>query len=142
MYLEEDGAQADAMKRLVADARDSGVDPHAPLWKLTPFVDFVDVTSAKNDWRWEREWRVPGGLRFTPDDVAFLLLPESLHDKARQFYANAEAENSGPGYFGRYIDVTWDRDRIAYELRKAVPKKPAPTSGLGWANAHDPWEFI
>lgn len=142
IYLEEDGAQAKAMKELVRDASSEGVDPADPIWNLTPFVDFVDVTATSNDWRWEREWRVPGGLSFKPNDVAFLFLPEDLHEKARQFYANAEAENAGPGYFGTYIDVTWGQQRISDELRKVAPPKPKPTVGPSWRDFHDPRDFI
>lgn len=42
------------------------------LWKLTPFID--DVSPAY-DFTWEREWRVPGGVRFDLSDVQFLVLP-------------------------------------------------------------------
>lgn len=42
------------------------------LWKLTPFID--DVTPGY-DFTWEREWRVPGGVRFDLSQVQFLVLP-------------------------------------------------------------------
>jgi hypothetical protein len=46
-----------------------------PFWSLTPFIDFMsDDFSYRFDW--EREWRVPGGLRFELSDVAFLLAPD------------------------------------------------------------------
>ncbi|WP_435746005.1 hypothetical protein [Microbacterium sp. PMB16] len=42
------------------------------LWKLTPFIDDV---RPEYDFTWEREWRVPGGVRFALADVQFLILP-------------------------------------------------------------------
>ena len=45
------------------------------FWSLTPFIDVMsDTYSYRFDW--EREWRVPQGLRFELDDVAFLLVPD------------------------------------------------------------------
>ena len=49
------------------------------VWRITPFIDFAKPNSVWEDWRWEREWRVPGGLRFKAEDVAFLFLPEESH---------------------------------------------------------------
>lgn len=44
------------------------------LWKLTPFID--NVMPGRYAFEWEREWRVPGGLSFTLDDVAFVITPD------------------------------------------------------------------
>ena len=45
-------------------------------WSLTPFIDVMsDDFNYRFDW--EREWRVPGGLRFDSPDVAFLLMPDA-----------------------------------------------------------------
>jgi hypothetical protein len=47
-----------------------------PLWSLSPFID---VMSDDYNYRfdWEREWRVPGGLHFERNDVAFFLFPDN-----------------------------------------------------------------
>ncbi len=83
------------------------------------FVDELDPDPA-NDTSWEKEWRVPGGLKFLPDDVAFVFLPEELHDKARAFFAKHRADNSGPAYLGPYLDPQWDRERIQEILTEPV----------------------
>jgi hypothetical protein len=46
-------------------------DWDGPVWDLTPFVDLRDP--AKYAFDWEREWRVPQGLRFELDDVALVI---------------------------------------------------------------------
>jgi hypothetical protein len=38
-------------------------------WKATPFMD--RVMPQRYEFEWEREWRVPGGLRFSYADIAF-----------------------------------------------------------------------
>jgi hypothetical protein len=45
-----------------------------PFWRLEPFID--SVVPGTHEFEWEREWRVPGGLRFNLDDVAFVILPQ------------------------------------------------------------------
>ncbi|MEM1334381.1 MAG: hypothetical protein AAGG08_13095 [Actinomycetota bacterium] len=48
-----------------------------PLWRLTPFIDpLADGEPFSYRFDWEREWRVVGGLRFEPDDVAFVVTPD------------------------------------------------------------------
>jgi hypothetical protein len=64
-----------------------GVNQSDAIWKQTPFVDFPGTYgSAQYRFEWEREWRVPHGVTFQPDDVAFLFIPESLLGKARSFF--------------------------------------------------------
>jgi hypothetical protein len=55
-----------------------------PLWSLSPFID---VMSDNYNYRfdWEREWRVPSGLHFEMDDVAFLLLPDGVESIRADF---------------------------------------------------------
>lgn len=122
-YLETGGGPAQAIRRQVEQRIGNGVDPADPFWQVTPFIDFPDPEDAFTDWRWEREWRVPGGLRFEPSDVAFLFIPAEFHDKARQFFTDHRIANSGPAYLCPYVDVTWDRSRIQAQLKK-IPRGP------------------
>jgi hypothetical protein len=78
-----------------------------------PYVDMLD---PDNDTRWEQEWRVPGGLRFAPSDVAFVFLPEKLHDKARTFFSEHRDANTGPAYLGPYLDPRWSHQQIEHAL--------------------------
>jgi hypothetical protein len=115
-YIEASGAPAQAIHRQVEHRVREGVDPADPFWQVTPFIEFPDPSQPFADWRWEREWRVPGGLRFKPSDVAFLFIPEALHDKARHFFADHHVANTGPAYLCPYVDATWDRERIQAQL--------------------------
>lgn len=119
-YLEDDSNPAEALRDLITE-RAKELNVGDPLWRLTPLIDFPSEEIPLSDYRWEREWRVPGGLVFTPDEVAFLFIPDDLHDQARQFFANAEAERLGPAYNCPYIDTGWDRDQIARKLADTPP---------------------
>jgi hypothetical protein len=125
LYLEEDGHSADAARRLVESHRRAPIDPADPLWALTPFIDFP-LAGSLTDWRWEREWRVPGGLSFEVTDVAFLFIPEELHDKALQFFSDHKFVGTGPAYICPYIDPGWDRPRIERAL-STVPEERPPS---------------
>jgi hypothetical protein len=125
-YLEHGGSPYAVLAKQISDRVERGVDPDDFLWKLTPFIECPGSPGVPRRYDWEREWRVPGGLNFMPDDVAFLLLPEADHDKARQFFADVEIEGSGPSYFPAYIDPTWEMNRIQRAL-KTIPKKPEPS---------------
>jgi hypothetical protein len=116
-YLDKDGPAAGSFQEVVRVAMVGGVEPEDPIWTITPFVDFPgDYLGAHGPtqyrFEWEREWRVPGGLTFGPDDVAFLFIPETLHGAARSFFEDALEENSGPAYLCPYVDPTWDMTRI------------------------------
>jgi len=92
-----------------------------PLWAMTPFVDIQgDKHNAPYSYRfdWEREWRVPGLLRFTEYDVAALFLPEELHPTARGFFEWAVREKAGPGYFCPCLDPLWTAPQISAALEK------------------------
>jgi hypothetical protein len=128
-YLEDEGVLAGSVKKLVAEAADGPVDPADPLWTLTPFIDFP-VPGSLEDWRWEREWRVPGGLRFLPADVAFLFIPEKLHEKARQFFSDHEFADTGPAYLCPYIDPHWTRPRIEAALGDARERLPPSRAAI------------
>jgi hypothetical protein len=124
-YVEDPGPIAAKIQDQVQARVDAGVDPEDSFWRITPFIDFAKPDSVWEDWRWEREWRVPGGLRFKPEDVVFLFLPEESHKAARQFFVDHQAANTGPAYLCPYIDPRWPKDRIEKAL-KEVPPAPEP----------------
>jgi hypothetical protein len=76
-YVEDPGPIAATIQGQVQTRVDAGVDPGDSFWRITPFIDFAKPGSVWEDWRWEREWRVPGGLRFNPENVAFPSCPRS-----------------------------------------------------------------
>ena len=91
----------------------------APIWSLTPMIDAPgDYGCREYQFDWEREWRHVGPMSFQPADVAFLLIPEALHEAARGFFENAREENLGPAYFCPYVDPSWSRERILAKLRE------------------------
>lgn len=114
-YFKDSSPEAKRLERDVRERQRRGVDPDDPFWQRTPFLDIPG-----NDW--EEEWRVLGGFRFAPDDVAFLFLPEDQHDAACAFFAQHLTDHTGPSYLCRYIDPGWDRDRIADVLTAPVLK--------------------
>lgn len=118
-YLETTGAIADAVRSQVMAQSVAPIDRFDPFWRTTPFIDFPDPSRPFEDWRWEREWRVPGGLRFEPGDVAFLFIPERFHADANRFFTEHREANTGPAYLCPYIDVTWRHLQIEACLRAA-----------------------
>ena len=94
-------------------------DPENPIWSITAMIDAPGVYGRSSyEYEWEREWRHIGELKFEPNDVAFLFIPEKLHPKARAFFSDVQREHSGPAYFCPFIDVKWPRWRVEEELRK------------------------
>ena len=59
---------------------------------------------------------MPGGLQFAPRDVAFVFLPEELHDGARMFFTEHRDANTGPAYLGPYLDPRWSRQKTEQAL--------------------------
>jgi len=135
LYLEQEGRPAEAAKRLIESKRTEPIDPEDPLWELTPLIEFP-VTGSLDDWRWEREWRVPGGLAFDVADVAFLFIPEELHHKALQFFSDHKFAGSGPAYICPYIDPRWGRSRIEKALAEVPvelpPSEAAVAERMSW----------
>jgi hypothetical protein len=81
------------------------VDKDSPFWRVTPFIDFPgDYGATEYRFEWEREWRVPGDMCFTPDQVAFLFIPGELHDAARAFF---QGQNLGPAFDCPFLDPLW-----------------------------------
>ncbi len=125
-YVEKDSQQAVAIETMMATATE---DARNPTWQLTPFIDLPGTYGTSTyRFEWEREWRCVGDFTFDVDDVAFLILPEEIHETARNFFTEARVEHTGPAYFCPYIDHRWDKRRIAEALMKVHPTEPVPTS--------------
>jgi hypothetical protein len=67
-------------------------------------------------YEWEREWRHVGDLDFSETDPAFLIIPEDLHETARDFFHSAKIDDVGPSYECPFIDPYWGEDRITAAL--------------------------
>jgi len=82
------------------------------LWSLTPFIDQpYDAPTGGYRFEWEREWRVPGGLQFDLDEVAFVFVPEEEHGFLRDYitqYLDRDQVALGPGL----VDPLWDADSL------------------------------
>lgn len=115
--VDRESAQHAAISEIIAAKVALGIDVADPFWKLTPFIDQPgDYCDKPVRFDWEREWRVVGEVRCEPKEVAFLFIPEDLHEQARQFFVDVEIEHSGPAYQCPYIDVTWPMERIKRRL--------------------------
>lgn len=94
-------------------------DAAAPIWRLTAMIDAPGKYGPREyAFDWEREWRHLGPMKFTPEDVAFLLIPENLHTAARSFFEDAYNDNLGPAYFCPYVDPSWSKDKIIRVLKE------------------------
>jgi hypothetical protein len=117
LYAYGDGPVALAVQQLVTA---TAGDASAPIWRLTPFVDRPGrYGTTTYFYEWEREWRTPGDVAFQTTDVAFLIIPEALHEDARDFFLNARREHLGPCYDCPYIDAHWPLARVAPLLSNA-----------------------
>lgn len=114
LYAYKDTPQAMAVNALVHGATN---EPASPAWDVAPFVD-LPGTYGKSSYlyEWEREWRHVGDLGFTESDPAFLIIPEDLHEAARDFFLSAKIEHVGPSYDCPFIDPYWGEDAIALAL--------------------------
>lgn len=83
-------------------------DATHPIWRLTPFVDCPGAYGTSSYfYEWEREWRISGDFGFDPENVAFLIIPEDLHEAARSFFESVRDDNTGPVYECPFIDPYW-----------------------------------
>jgi len=115
-YVWKDTPHWHVLQNLMQQAE---ADAAARIWRLTPFIDSPgDYPRGSYFFEWEREWRHVGRLSFEPEDVAFLLIPEHLHEAARSFFEDVRSDNSGPVYLCPYVDPTWDRHRILRVIRR------------------------
>ncbi|CAA2136897.1 hypothetical protein [Methylobacterium bullatum] len=127
LYAYDGTPQAQAMRALMRDAGRLPAPRLHPIWDLAPFVD-LPGRGGTYLFEWEREWRHVGDLRFSPEDVAFLLMPEEYHEAAWGFFEDARRENVGPAYFCPYLDATWPRQRWERALRerRGAPSRRYP----------------
>lgn len=101
----------------------AGYDFDCDWWKMLPFVSAMH---ANYDFSWEREWRIQGSVRFTFDDIAFVILPDGCGQSIRSLLAQQ-------GVLA--ISLWWPPERIAEESAKQLraskkgpiqaPKSPA-----------------
>jgi hypothetical protein len=138
-YVDRESPQAAAIEEIIKNKVAEGIDPDDPFWKLTPFIDHPGVYNGRPyRWEWEREWRVAGPVKFRPEDVAFLFVPEEHHDDARQFFADVKIEHTGPVYECAYIDPAWSTEQIEEALASVPPlPDPRPTAHPWWVSPAD-----
>ena len=92
-------------------------NPGSLIWEVAPFVDLPGTYGkSKYLYEWERDWRHVDDLHFAETDPAFLIIPEDLHEAARDFFASAKLENVGPSYECPFVDPYWGEDRIEAAL--------------------------
>lgn len=110
MYAYKDHQVTAALKAI---AQKTATDPSHPIWSVTPFVDAPGkYGKSAYFFEWEREWRKTGHFTFVEDDVAFLIIPEELHEAAQGFFATVKAEHLGPFYECPFIDPFWNLTKI------------------------------
>lgn len=114
LYAYKDTNQAKAIKALVNAGEH---DASSPIWEVAPFVDLPGTYGkSKYFYEWEREWRHVGDLDFSEKDPAFLIIPEALHEAARDFFHSAKVDHVGPSYECPFIDPYWGEHQIAAAL--------------------------
>lgn len=117
-YVENGSEMSIAMNLLIEQALGTNNPDEEPIWRITPFIDLPgDYPGGAYRFEWEREWRIVGDLQFSENDVAFLIIPEELHQQARIFFENALQDHIGPAYLCPYIDASWSRDQVEATLR-------------------------
>jgi hypothetical protein len=118
LYAYKDQPITAAIKKLIAAA---GNDASSPIWEVTPFIDSPGAyPTGSYFFEWKREWRKVGDFNFAEKNVAFLIIPEHLHEAARAFFLAARKENLGPCYDCPFIDAHWKRKMI----KPLLPDKP------------------
>lgn len=118
VWYVENGSELQRHIRSIVDRAQAEGDWEHPIWKATPFVDFPgDYHGGAYRFEWEREWRHVGEFRFAMSDVAFLFVPEYLHEKARRFFEDLSHEHGGPIYLCPYLDPAWTDERIRIAFR-------------------------
>ena len=117
-YARKDSPQLAALKDLMKVAKNK---PDNPIWSITPMIDAPGRYGFREyEYEWEREWRHLGKMKFKPEDVAFLFIPEHLHGNARSFFAWARRENIGPEYLCPFLDSSWTREQVEEALSSRV----------------------
>jgi hypothetical protein len=118
-------------------------EPDHPLWRITPFIDYPRDAdegrgAARYDWRWEREWRIRGGLPFQPDDVAILFAPESQHAWLNDWWKQEMIEGWG-GYVPPLVATGWPRQQQETVIRQGplVVEIEVPMPVESWEDESD-----
>ena len=111
-YVEPGSPMAAALEELLPGPGAATTDP---AWQLTPFIE-LPGPPPDGPFRWEREWRHLGDLKFGPADPSFLFIPEHLHGAASEFFIDAGIQNTGPAYMCTFLDPRWSRDLIEAQL--------------------------
>lgn len=120
-YVERNSNQHEAITQMIARALASSEPSSDPVWMLTPLIDVPgDYPTGSYRFEWEREWRKIGDFVFEPSDVAFLIVPEELHEAARTFFRQARYDNTGPSFECPLIDSSWGVDRITESFATAI----------------------
>lgn len=115
LYAYQDTSHALALRMVIDGAVGK---PDDPIWRVAPFVDQPgQYGNSSYFFEWEREWRHPGDLHFHEADPAFLIIPEDLHEAAREFFDNAEREQLGPNYKCPFVDPYWSLEKIKSLLK-------------------------
>lgn len=110
LYAYQDTPHVMAILTLIDNAVGKADDP---IWRVAPFIDQPgQYGSSSYFFEWEREWRHVGNLQFDEAHPAFLIIPEDLHEAARDFFDNAEREQLGPNYKCPFIDPYWGLEKI------------------------------
>lgn len=81
------------------------------MWQGIPFMNSVH---ERNDFDWEREWKVRGNVSFSHRSLAGVILPENTAFKMRR-----RAEDNGVPV----ISASWGQDRIEETLANRPEKK-------------------
>ena len=82
-------------------------------WILNDIMPFVSIVKDGHDFHWEREWRIPGGLKIAPDSVPLVVCPETHIGLVQN-----RLRNTGHGDWLRvpFVDADWRPERIVQEL--------------------------
>ena len=80
---------------------------------LASIMPFVSIIKEGNDFHWEREWRVPGGLSIAPESVPFIVCPEEDIDRLQhELYLSGDDDWAAVPM----VDAAWDGERIFREI--------------------------
>jgi hypothetical protein len=95
-------------------------EPQDPIWALTPFIDYPrtepdPASTARYDWRWEREWRVRGDVTFAGRHVAAVFAPAGEHSSTATFWIDRIL--GGNGWLPPLLDPSWSHEQQEQALR-------------------------
>ncbi|HZM66103.1 MAG TPA: abortive infection system antitoxin AbiGi family protein [Nakamurella sp.] len=117
-YLPLGTPVASHFSELVRHAMIGGIDPADSIWKCTPFVDYPGVYStARYEFEWEREWRMPGLLSFDLSEVAIAFASEGeFWELTRRVSWHYLGDPDG-GWYPRFmLDPTWDMETLQEKI--------------------------